>query len=449
MSNIIFAGFGEVNTPVEVLESKCSNAASKLKELGAELVECFPIVDDYEGTSVNNALDKFSDIKAEVLIVCIAGWIPSHTVIKVTEKYRHLPIILWGLCGWLDGKKVVTTADQAGTTALRKTFEDLEYKYTYLYDTIDGISSHRQVFDICQAVKAANLLRNQKIGHMGFRDMHLYNTLYDGVTLKKAFGVEIEFFEMLEVVQRAEKVTSQQKLEVINLILEKWTFLKQCQQESLEKTAAYYLAIKQIAHERGYTALSLKDVDGMKKLLGFPPAPIFMLLSNEDNISTIPENDALGNLTQLLIRAATGRIGAYLEFYEFFKDGVLAGVPDYIPAEITDGNITVMPAAFGALSEGILNVSSIKEGEITLSRIGYTDGKYYLHIVSGIAKRAFGWEECGWAQPAPQLPGIKILLEDTESFAQQVLGQHYIIAYGNTCDNVVRLCKQIGIEVVR
>ena len=54
----------------------------------------------------------------------------------------------------------------------------------------------------------------------------------------------------------------------------------------------------------------------------------------------------------------------YLEFYEYFTDRVLAGVPDYIPAETTDGAVTVMPAAFGELDEGILNVSKVKTGEL-------------------------------------------------------------------------------------
>ena len=45
-------------------------------------------------------------------------------------------MVLWGLCGWMEDGRIVTTADQAGTTALRKTFKDLGYKFTYIYDII-------------------------------------------------------------------------------------------------------------------------------------------------------------------------------------------------------------------------------------------------------------------------------------------------------------------------
>ncbi|MBQ8719574.1 MAG: hypothetical protein IJY65_00895 [Clostridia bacterium] len=37
--------------------------------------------------------------------------------------------------------------------------------------------------------------------------------------------------------------------------------------------ARYYFAVKQIAEERGYKSISLKDVDGMKKLCGFRLSP--------------------------------------------------------------------------------------------------------------------------------------------------------------------------------
>ena len=76
------------------------------------------------------------------------------------------------------------------------------------------------------------------------------------------------------------------------------------------KAAGYYIAVDQLIKERGYDAISLKDVDGMKKLLGFPPAPVFMLLSDISGVCTIPENDCLGNVTQLMVKYITGQAAA-------------------------------------------------------------------------------------------------------------------------------------------
>lgn len=448
MTKAAFVGFGEVNTPIDIIINKCKATEEGLKKEGLDLVSVYPITDDYEEKDIKKAVDALTGKEFDCLIVCIAGWIPTHAVVKVCEHFREKPMVLWGLCGWTEGDRLVTTADQAGTSALRKTFFDLGYTFKYVYDIVGLPSNTRKVYNYAVAASAAAKLRHTRSGMAGYRDMNLYGTLYDGGSLKREIGPEIETFEMLEVEQRYQKITDAQKQEVIDKAMSKWHFLKPANPEGMKKAAGYYLAIKEICDERGYDAVSIKDVDGMKKLLGFPPAPILMLLSDEAKLCTTPENDSLGNITQLMVKYLTGQCAFYLEFYEFFADRVLAGVPDYVPAEVVDGDVTVMPAAFGELSEGILNVSKVKTGTVTMCRLTCVDGQYYMHMVVGEGKTPRKWEEAGWTQPAPQLPGLEILLDDVEDFAQKVMCQHYIISYGDNTEKIANLCDILGIEII-
>jgi len=449
MARAAFVGFGEVNTPIDIIVRKCKGAAEELKALGEELIEVYPVTDDYEERDVKRAIASLKGQDFDYLVVCIAGWIPTHAVVKVTEHFREKPIVLWGLCGWIESDgRVVTTADQAGTTAIRKTFFDLGYTFKYIYDIIGRPSGAKRVAQYGKAAEAARRLRHARIGMAGYRDMNLYGTQADGPSLKRVVGPEIETFEMLEIAQRYEKITDEEKQKVIDECISKWKFLKPAKPEGLKMAAGYYLAVKSLADERGYEAISLKDVDGMKKLVGFPPAPIFMLLADEADLCTVPENDCLGNVTQLFMRYLTDQACPYLEFYEFFEDSVLAGVPDYVPRAVVDGDVTVMPAAFGELSEGILNVSKVKTGELTMCRLTSVDGAYYMHMVKGFGKTPPKWEEAGWTQPAPQLPGLEIELDDVPEFAENVMCQHYIITYGDNTAVVEDLCSILGIEII-
>jgi L-arabinose isomerase len=108
-------------------------------------------------------------------------------------------------------------------------------------------------------------LENRKVGMMGFRDMKLYNTLYEGLSLKSKLGVDIEYFEMLEMVQQSEKIKETEVDELLKKIKGEWDFEKPADDDFLKKGIRYYLAIKNISEENGYQAISLKDVDGMKK----------------------------------------------------------------------------------------------------------------------------------------------------------------------------------------
>ena len=124
------------------------------------------------------------------------------------------------------------------------------------------------------------------------------------------------------------------------------------------------------------------------------------------------------------------------------------GVPDYVPAEIVDGKIMVTRAAFGGISGGLLNISTLKTGQVTLVRLSNSADKYTMHIVTGEAKLK-AWEEAGWDQPAPQLPSLEIFLDSpVEDFAQNIAGQHYIIAYGDHSKALKDFCFLKNINVI-
>jgi hypothetical protein len=72
-----------------------------------------------------------------------------------------------------------------------------------------------------------------------------------------------------------------------------------------------------------------------------------------------------------------------------------------------------------------------------------------MHLVTGEAVTPRHWEEAGWEQPAPQLPGLEVILDEAvEDFAQNVLAQHYILVYGDRRNQLVDLCRLLGIEVI-
>ena len=56
---IAFAGFGEVNTPIDIIINKCTAACESLKKEDVEIYPCFPIRDDYEEVDVHKASAYF------------------------------------------------------------------------------------------------------------------------------------------------------------------------------------------------------------------------------------------------------------------------------------------------------------------------------------------------------------------------------------------------------
>ena len=446
-----FVGFGEVNSPQDLIKRKCLAAQQALQERNIELISTEPVTDDPERKDEMRAVADLLREDFDFLVVCVAGWIPSHTVIDVIQHFSHKPMVLWGLTGYMDGDRLVTTADQAGTTALRDPMDALGFRFRYIYDTIDApYAGADQVKRFGEVARAISLLKHAKIGFMGYRDMTLYATLVDGASLRRVIGPDIEVFQMLEVVQKMDALDPGEIAAVVAELKDEWTFEAPIPDSTLETGVRMYLAVMEKVAERGYEAISLVDVDGVKKLLHFPPAMPLLLLADKGSVASIPENDGLGAVTQLIVRYLTGQVGAYLEFYEFFADRLLMGVPDYVPSEVVNGPVRVLPwPGFGGLQDGILNVSKVKTGKATICRLASRGDKYTMHIVHGEAVTPRKWEEAGWEPPAPRLPSIEFIPEcSVDKFAQQVFGQHYILAYGDHRQVLENLCMLLGIEVV-
>jgi L-fucose isomerase-like protein len=124
-------------------------------------------------------------------------------VIRVADEFRHKPMLLWGLGGYTEEGSLVSPAAQAGTTGLRWTMESMGYKFKFIYDFPDSPMSISDVLSFAKVARAVRKLRNSKVGMVGYADMGLYITMFEGVSSRAKIGPEIEVFDMLEIEQRA------------------------------------------------------------------------------------------------------------------------------------------------------------------------------------------------------------------------------------------------------
>lgn len=448
---VAFVCFGEVNTPYERLQLKHDNALESLSTLGVEIIDAGIVIDDPQYETADAAIVKLEGKNFSSIIVCLAGWVPTHAVIRVTDVFRHVPLLLWGLCGWIDNGRIITTAEQAGTTALRPTLEELGYRFKFVYDIIGEPQPMESIFAFVRAADAAQRLRHARVGTMGYRDMLLYGTQFEGNSMRGQIGVEVEPFEMLEMVQNLETLDAAKVADGVKYVRENWKIESECNDTVIEMGVKYAMAIGKKIQERGYEAITLIDVDGMKKLCDFPPAMVFMLLERWYGVLTIPENDVMGNVTQLMLHYLCGDISWYMEYYEFFKDSMLIGTPDYVPVPVIDGDVKLQPAVFGLLNTSLMSVSKVKEGYVTCARLIYKrSGRYAMHFYTAEAKEPPAWNEFGWGNPAPQLASLQIYPDSCSvpDLAQKVSSQHIILCYGNEIEALKDLCKLLYIDVI-
>ena len=191
-ARIGYVCFGEVNTPIERLQMKHDEALAALKALDYDFIDGGLVIDDPAYETADAALAKIQGEDLSALVICVAGWVPTHAVIRVTDHFRHIPMVLWGLCGWKENGRIITTAEQAGTTALRPAFEALDYTFKYVYNIIDKPFPMKKIDSYLRAAATRRALRDARVGTMGYRDMLLYGTQYEGNSMRSQIGIEVE-----------------------------------------------------------------------------------------------------------------------------------------------------------------------------------------------------------------------------------------------------------------
>ena len=439
-----FVGFACISFPKEITEKRSKEAAEAVKSSGIKLVETAQVS---TFTDAERAIVELKKGDFDFLIICISSWIESPIVVKVLREFKHKPILLWGLGGYTKDGSLVSPASQAGTPALREPLAQMGFKFKFIYDWPDSPMNIDKVKDFAIVANAIKELSNAKIGMVGYADMGLYITMFDGVSLRSKIGPEVEVFDMLEVEQRVQKIDTKRAFSVIENIKKKWHSKEEIPEGTWQRLSKFYLAIDDIVTERKYSAISIKCVEGMKKYMNFPPCMILTLLSQK--IPAICEDDALGSVTQLILKYISGQATAFMEMYEFMKDRILIAVCGFIPPEYIEGAWKVSPYGWGGLNTGVMNTSQAKTGFVTLARLGYRGDSYFLHVVTGEGQKPRKWEELGWNPPAPQFPGLEVILDrPVEQFADEVLSQHYILIYGDYRQQLKDFCNIIGINYI-
>ena len=122
----------------------------------------------------------------------------------------------------------------------------------------------------------------------------------------------------------------------------------------MRRAAGYFLAVDALIRERGYDGISLKDVDGMKRLLGFPPAPVFMLLSDLSGVEPATAMKILNSVMLLKSSESWGYAAIDLMCIDLFTGQAgfykYGAAPSYIRSGRNVRRVKGMTMAAGVLA---------------------------------------------------------------------------------------------------
>ena len=392
---------------------------------------------------------KVKDNDIDCLVAIVASWTESRCIFENLQYFLHIPILLWSTTGIIDGKGVLNSPAPIGGTA--PIVADLRYftnvRFKFIRDSHEKGIAIREALDYINSCGFLRSLKNKRIGILGLGISHTYTFNFDSISIEKVFGIQVEEFDILEIVNLIRSYTEKDVQREMTLFKESFDLAIGIDDTTLLSTVKVYKALREVIETYSFDALMLNCFQ-FGEVFGTTLCLPFTLLG--EVVPCKGGTDVMAAVTQLILRGLSGEITTYLEIFEQLGSRrLLMSSCGYAPKSLCiDDIIRCGQGKWGdANLPGIKNCSLMKEGPITLARLSYTGRGFIMHLARGNATkpRPFRELDMQWndIEDMPCTPGLELELVTSQAdhFLNNVVSSHYDIVYGDCIDRIISFCE--------
>ncbi len=437
--------FGYSAYPKDLVLERLEESKKHLERLNVDFIATDLILD------VSDAIKVRKEVKNcdfDCIIVLLSTWIEATNVIEVVDEYKHLPMMLWTHENIDKGDELVSLGSIAAAGVMRETFEEFEYKFTFVVGNPQESKIDDDILSFHRAVSAVRSMKSARAGLVGYVSLGMYTGLADHIKVKKVFGTEVFHIDQYSWIKDEEMkdITFEEKEKVIKDILENWTLTNCVSKEHLEKCAYLYCKLKKLIEEHKLNGATIKCQYEMSLEYGFSPCMPLSLMGMEMPICC--EGDLNQLLSQMILHGISGKkpttYGDMLHFYDD-ENSVICAACGFAPKAFLAPKKPVIDA-HTAIVSGMMSTSTFKPADVTVIRLANDKQGYKMHLIKGEISELKGFHEVD----CPAYSGSVIHLENKniQDFKKEIMSQHYAIVEGNYIKELELFCQWMGIRIV-
>jgi len=437
--------------PQDVLDRVASThvvVKSALEAMGFEVLDEGPLHRSYDQMLSAGRSLRARGINA--LVIYVGSWTYANCAAAAALE-ADVPVLIWpdaapGTCGLV------------GWAVARGGLAEFGLHGNMVYGPFDDDRVKGKIKLLLDAACAAKGLRGQVLGVGGGRSMGMVTAVCDPNEVRRKFGVEIDFFEQMQIISRAEDIDDGQARPFLQWMSE--TFGKiLARQEALLKQVKLYLALKDFVAEKKYDFVAVKCLPELPGIYTtFCLAHAIMgdsadHLGRKERFIFACEADINAALTMQILKLLADGPVLFTDLTEYnFDRNVL-----------TTCNCGSQPTDFAASKkqvywqrEGVHEFTwkyggtcpqhVAKAGRATLARLSRDNGQYQMLIapVEVVELPREVLKQTIWERPHTFLK----LLCDRNAFFEAVRSNHAHLVYGEWIGHLQEVCRVLGIEPV-
>ncbi len=393
---------------------------------------------------------KLREENVQTVVVYVGTWTYSNITVKLSGIV-NVPILVWTNSG-------PGNVGLVGAAIARGALDEIGFPTTLIHGGFDDPGTLEKVRQWCVGAAAAVRLRGTTLGIGGSRCMGMYTAQVDPSDVKKRFGVDIDGYDEMDVVERSRRIPDERAERFFQWMRE--TFGEITAREKVVRAQIkMYLALKALIKEKGYDFIAVKCLPSMPSLHTTFCLAIAMLNDqsddegSKDSIICGCEADANGALTMQMMHNVSGTTVLFADFlrYEAEKNLVTLCNCGSQPTDLAVNRkevrwVTEGLVEFKWLMGGMCPQYVAKPGRVTLARLGRIGGEYVMLLMGGEAK-TYPREKL--AEVSPQHPQAFVQLDcSPDNFFAELRCNHVHMVYGDYRKELAVLCQVLGIRPI-
>jgi L-fucose isomerase-like protein len=407
-----------------------TDTARALRAVGVDVVEGPGLIEDAAGAVAAGRF--FYERRVPSIVLAAATWSADPNLLDMLEECG-VPVVTWAFPG-------MSTGSMCGCQQFGYVLKELGRSYRFAFGTPDEPDVVSRIRDYLAATSLAATLRKDRVGLVGYRVPGMTEVTFDEIELKAVLGPRTVHYGLEDVEKRMVQIPEPDALAVWKDRMGRVRNVSVARDDMVDSMRGY-LTLKEFAQRDGLSGMAVECYPQFMGRLCVAGS----LLADE-GIAVGCEADMNSTVAMLILSRLTGGpvhntdpLGVDLQegsiVYSHCGNGSmsLADSPDKIEA----GHVRLMHRGTCVLFPG-------KPGPVTLVNLVGRRGTYRMGVAYGQAVPT-GMVFAGNPTKVVLAGGVRHHLD---VIAQEGLGHHWMIGYGDARVPLQELCSLTGLRCI-
>jgi L-fucose/D-arabinose isomerase len=428
---------------------RLARARALLEGMGARVLDPGELTTDTERAARHGR--ELHAQGAQLLVVYVAMWSYGSSVVAAAAE-SGLPVVIWT-------DTDVQYVGVVGASVCRGSLDEAGITNCLVYGDIEDPATQRELAVRCLGATAGTRLRGQTYGLMGSRSLGMYTAAVDPNQWRRQFGVDVESWDQLEVIERAREVPAAEVERHLAWTRREYGAIL-VKDEVMRAAIRMYLASREIVAQRGFDFVAVRCLPETPSTYTTFCYAIALLNDTSDAdgpkkaICCACESDSNGALTMQILKHLGGAPVLFgdVRHVDLAKGEVWISNCGAQATQLARSRKDVRWIEHGFQEfkwkiGGAAPQHISRPGHVTLARLTRIAGDYIMLIAGGEALDEPP-EKLGETYWEFSPHSFVKLDADPRAFAQELRCNHLHMVYGDYVPHLIECCRVLGIRPI-